>query len=247
MKPTCCIRKLFSVGISMLWVMGCFVNYGCSNDDESEVLTDKDGNEYKTKTFGTTIWMTENLKTTRFNDGSQIELHPNEETWFSLSRPVYCWYTNDETNHKASYGALYNWYAVTSGKLCPVGWHVPTEEEWQALEMFLGMSDTEASAPFGWRGEADNIGGKMKEAGLVHWSAPNKGATNESEFGALPGGARNLYGIYEYVNDYGYWWTSTDADNSNGIARSISYNLTSIYKSHYFKQSGFSVRCVINK
>ncbi len=209
-----------------------------------EPLADIDGNTYTAKTYGNQVWMLQNLKTTRFNDGSMIDIHTDYSTWFYLTKPVYCWYNNDEAAYKGVYGALYNWYTVASGKLCPHGWHVPDEQEWEELEIFLGMNPLEAAAPYGWRGETDNIAGKMKEVGFIHWSPPNKGATNESRFAALPGGCRNLYGTFEYVKDYAYWWTASEADTTYSWARSLSYNLTSVYKSQYYKQSGFSVRCI---
>jgi uncharacterized protein (TIGR02145 family) len=206
-------------------------------------LTDIDGNIYKARYYGDDVWMIENLKTTRFNDGTPIDLEPTFGTWFYLTKPAFCWYDNNETANKDTYGALYNWRAVHAGNLCPAGWHVPDEGEWMAMEVHLGMGALEADN-YGWRGDADQIGGKMKQEGVTLWNPPNLGATNASGFTALPGGGRNLYGTFEYKRDYGYWWTATETDSTYAWARSLSTNLHTIYKSQYYKQSGFSVRCV---
>ena len=108
---------------------------GCGKN----AVKDIDGNKYKTIKIGTQIWMAENLKTTHFNDGTSIVQIDKYDDWKGLISPAYCWYANDSTN-KEVYGALYNWYAVNTKKLCPKGWHVPTDEEWKQLEICLGMS-----------------------------------------------------------------------------------------------------------
>ena len=156
-------------------------------------VTDIDGNVYNTIGIGTQIWMKENLKTTKLNDGTAI---PNVTTWgewAGLSTPAYCWYNNDSPSYKNIYGALYNWHTVNTNKLCPSGWHVPSHDEWTVLESYLGGSAL--------------AGGKLKEAGIVHWTSPNTGATNESGFTALPGGFR--YGSDAFMQGEGRWWSST--------------------------------------
>lgn len=209
---------------------------------------DVDENVYKTITIGTQIWMSENLKTTKYNDDTPIPLVTDPTSWINLSTPAYSWcdsdsttwddilspdYTwrkNDVTNYINTYGILYNWYAVNTGKLCPIGWHVPSDTEWNLLTDYLGGEDV--------------AGTKLKESGTVNWSIPNKEATNETSFTALPGGYRSEYdGTFKGIGIYSYWWSSTES--SEGVTRwYIFYEHSSLYNSKYIKTSGYSVRCV---
>ncbi len=149
---------------------------------ETGTVTDIDGNVYQTIGIGSQYWTAENLKTTRFNDGTPIPLVTDNSTWEFLVAPGYCWYNNDEAASKEVYGALYNWYVVVSSKLPPEGWHVSTDAEWTILETFLGG--------------ITGAGGKLKETGTDHWLTPNTGATDETGFTALPGGIRAKDGSY---------------------------------------------------
>jgi len=117
-----------------------------------QILEDVDGNVYQTVTIETQVWMAENLKTTKYNDGSEIPLVLEQQAWYDLHAPGYCWYNNDESGNRDIYGALYNWYALDTGKLCPPGWHVPSDKEWATLIESLG-------------GEAV-AGGKLKDMGM---------------------------------------------------------------------------------
>ena len=164
---------------------------------------DGDGNNYPIVTIGTQTWMTENLKTTKYNDGTDIPLVIVDTAWNSLSTPAYCWYNNDFIN-KVNYGALYNWYTVSTSKLCPKGWHVLSDAEWTVLTTYLG----------------DNAGGKLKEAGFTHWSSPNTVATNESGFTALPGGFRWSSGYFYFVGYNGLWWSSSEYHTNYALSRS---------------------------
>jgi uncharacterized protein (TIGR02145 family) len=160
----------------------------------SETITDIDGNIYTTVKIGNQTWMAENLKTTTYNDGTPIPNVTDNTEWSNLTTGAYCWYDNDEASYKDTYGALYNWYTVETGNLCPSGWHVPTYTEWLVMESFLGDID---------------VGGKLKEAGTAHWLSPNTGATNESGFTALPAGARGTNPAdFIYLSELGIWWTS---------------------------------------
>jgi uncharacterized protein (TIGR02145 family) len=193
-------------------------------------VTDIDGNVYKTITIGTQVWMAENLKTTKYKDGTSIPLVTSNSAWESLTTPGYCWYNNDASTYKSSYGALYNWYTVNTGKLCPTDWHVPTEADWNSLTSYLG-------------GYA--AGGKLKEMGTAHWISPNTGATNSSGFTAMPGGFRGHFNAeFVSIGSYGRWWISTAYDASNAWNRMLGFNDTTIYIFDYDKQGGFSVRCV---
>jgi uncharacterized protein (TIGR02145 family) len=147
-----------------------------------------------------------------------------------LSSPGYCWYNNDQTTYGETYGSLYNWYVVETGKLCPIGWHVPTDAEWTTLYDFLGGFNI--------------AGGKLKETGTMHWNSPNIGATNESGFTALPGGNRSTIG-FNNVGSMGFWWTATEYSPSYAWVRFMDYNMIEgHWDSEAYKQRGFSVRCI---
>ena len=193
-------------------------------------VADVDDNTYTTVTIGTQIWMAENLKTTKFNDGTDIPLVTDNTSWINLSTPAYCWFNNNQTSYKSTYGALYNWFTVNSGRLCPAGWHVPTDTDWTMLSTFLG---------------GENIaGGKLKETGTIHWKSPNAGATNESGFTGLPGGNRTANAIFYDVGNFGYWWSSTESDGISSLLRYLNYNYSTFNNVSYDKRSGFSVRCL---
>lgn len=192
-------------------------------------VTDTDGNVYQIVTIGTQVWMAENLKTTRYDDGASIPLVSDSALWMSLSAPGFCWYYNEPATYKNTYGALYNWYAVNTGKLAPMGWHVPTNSDWATLITYLGGPSL--------------AGGKLKEAGTANWNSPNTGATNSTGFTALPGGAREPTGAFKSAGVYGAWWASA-ADTS---FCEMDYNDAAVTQyggtlvSHLF---GLSVRCI---
>ena len=214
--------------VCLLLLAGCSKNENPVNPN-SATVTDIDGNVYHTVTIGTQVWMVENLKTTKYNDGTVIPLVADSVAWINLTMSGYCWY-HDSITYKEPYGALYNWYAVRTGKLAPKGWHIPTDSEWTILTTYLG---------------GDSIaGGNMKEAGLTHWNSPNTGATNSSGFTALPGGGRNLDGIFNSMVGYGGWWTSTEFSATDAWNRSLSSYKAVVYRCNYSKKDGFSVRCV---
>jgi len=206
------------------------VTFTTTSGGVTGTVTDIDGNVYKTIQIGTHTWMAENLKTTKFKDGSAITSVTDAGPWINLSTPAYCWYNNDAATNKASYGALYNWYAINTGNLCLTGWHVPTDAEWTRLTTYMG-GETVA-------------GGKLKETGTGHWFNPNTGATNETGFTALPGGYRDGYnGIFEAIEDRGIWWSSVEYQNG-AMIWSIRYDSSTGGRGDGGKQDGFSVRCV---
>ncbi len=197
----------------------------------AKTVKDIDGNIYHSVTIGSQVWMTENLKVTHFNDGTPIILASDKDFWHSLSGPGYCWYNNDHSNKKP-YGALYNSFVVSNGNLCPVGWHIPDDNDWKVLAVYLG---------------GQNIaGGKLKEANTEHWISPNKGATNSSGFTALPGGVRSTYGRYDLIKTSGFWWSSTPdqygSDSYN--SRSLFYLEEILAPGGGDPRSGYSVRCI---
>jgi uncharacterized protein (TIGR02145 family) len=191
--------------------------------------SDIDGNIYSTVEIGNQVWMAENLRVTRYRDGTAIPNVIENTDWANLTigaRSVY----NDNIANDVIYGQLYNWYAVNDSRgLCPVGWHVPTDEEWTQLSNFLGI----------------NAGGKMKATGIQYWLSPNDGATNESGFTGLPGGFRFLDGRFFSVGSDGYWWSSTEDNNSqNPWFRNLVFDFMGLNRLNDSKRNGFSVRCV---
>lgn len=194
-------------------------------------IVDGDGNIYTSVVIGTQVWLVENMKTTRYNDGVT-----SIGTDFSGSAPAYAWYNNDISN-KPVYGALYNWYAVdassTGGKnICPVGWHVPSDEEWTTLTDYLGGTSL--------------AGGAMKEVGTMHWNSPNSGATNSSGFTALPGGYRYGDGTFHVLGNDGSHWSITQEGDSFAWYRSLYYIGTLVLSNYRDKRYGYSVRCVMD-
>lgn len=191
-------------------------------------VSDIDGNIYKTIKIDTMIWMAENLKTTKYNDGTAIPLVAGGSAWRALITPGYCWYNNRPAIYKSNFGALYNWFAVNTGKLCPVGWHVATNDEWLTLLTYLGGPDV--------------AGSKLKESGTAHWTDNSIETTNSSGFTALPGGqltSQNFIGCCLW----GKWWTATEysyfladiiimGNGNNVLAQGNSIN------------NGLSVRCL---
>ncbi len=193
-------------------------------------VTDTDGNVYHLDTIGAQVWMVENLRTTRFNDGTPIPLVTENVAWTALTTPGYCWNNNDSVANKGTYGALYNWYAVNTGKLAPKGWHVASDSEWGVLVITLGGDDSAA--------------GKLKEAGTVHWLFPNTGATNITGFSALPGGFRYDYGAFAAMGVSGCWWSSTAFVATDSWCRSMDYSTAAVARADDYRTFGLSVRCV---
>jgi len=208
--------------------------------DQAQTVTDKDGNIYDTVHIGTQVWLKENLATTKFNDGSLIPSVPNRTKWFALTSPGYCWYNNDSATYKNPYGALYNWYTVNTGKLCPTGWHVPTNEEWHTLVKFLDPSATDCYCT-----ESSLAGNDLKEAGLTHWGTGNT-ATNSSGFTALGGGFRNYYdSSFEGHTAVAYYWTATQyTPNPTVWQRILSNGNANVLEYLDYKNQGMSVRCM---
>jgi uncharacterized protein (TIGR02145 family) len=198
-------------------------------------LSDIEGNQYNVVKIGTQVWMKENLKTGKYNDGISIPLVTDGAAWSALITPGYCWYNNNAGANKATYGAMYNWYAAdgksNGGKnICPVGWHVPSDTDWTTLTTYLGGESV--------------AGGKLKETGTLHWLGPNTGATNESGFTALAGGIRYVSGLYDIIGIYGYWWSSSENSTTASYYRNLLYNYSYVYRYFSDKRVGYSVRCI---
>jgi uncharacterized protein (TIGR02145 family) len=203
-------------------------------------VTDIDGNLYYTVKIGDQQWMLENLRVTHYRNGDPIPNVTDSSTWESLTTGARCNYDNDE-GLAATYGRLYNWYAVDDSRnIAPEGWHVPTDDEWKQLEMHLGMNQAEADG-VAYRGTDE--GGKLKEAGTVHWAIPNEGATNESGFTALPGGVR-LIGRFQGAGFAALFWCSTDDSGDFAYLRTLEFLNSTVFRGGSSKRSGLSIRCV---
>lgn len=211
--------------------------------NQAQTVTDYDGNVYNEVTIGTQIWMKENLKVTHFNNGEIVPNVLDGFEWSTLTTGARCYYDNDSATHAQVYGALYNWFTVAdSRKLCPTGWHVPGDSEWNILEIYLDHSvDTTAMQ---WVGT--DIGGKLKEAGTTHWSSPNIGSTNTSGFSALPAGGRGFNGMYGGKGELEDWWTATIYDDTSAMKRYLYYYSAQIERSNWYKTCGWSVRCIMD-
>jgi len=194
-------------------------------------VKDKEGNIYKTVTLGKQIWMAENLRTTKYRNGDPIPNVTVNSNWAALTTGGLCWYNNDAAANHATYGVLYNWYAVNDPrKIAPSGWHVPSDEEWTVLTNFLAGKSY--------------AGGKLKGTSTSHWSDPNSGATNSSGFTALPGGYRNKDGVFKNLSFCGSWWATTEYTKSVAWYRYVDYGTSTIYNVSTYKTSGFSIRCI---
>lgn len=200
------------------------------------IVTDFDGNQYNPINIGSQIWLNKNLAVTHYNNGNPIAYLPVDGDWKLNVSGAYVYPENTPALGN-TYGLLYNWYAVANGNLCPAGWHVPSDAEWNVLTSFLG---------------GENIaGGKLKETGLNNWLTPNTGATNESGFTALPAGYRysspNVWdnGSFQSVGYQGYWWSTYDS-GSAAAGRWMGYNTAATNFSAWSKIYGLSVRCLKN-
>jgi len=216
-------------------------------------VVDIDSNFYKVVKIGEQIWMAENLKTTRLNDGTLIPFVSDAKQWLELKTPAFCWYdevpfAGDPVGYISTYGLLYNWYAVNTGKLCPDGWHVPSADEWVELEGFLG---TEVA------------GLKMKETGTLHWTSTSPEVTNESGFTAIPGGYRNRdrnipdLALFVMAGELASWWSASPVSNEISTSFAIYAPVVSgrsPSKNHWLlrrfdtthKIYGESIRCLKN-
>lgn len=180
-------------------------------------------------------WFVYNLDVTKLNDGTPIKYIENSQEWVTTTEPAYCYYENDPYKYEM-YGKLYNYHAINSGKLCPEGYRVPTKEDWQAL-----VEHIDPSADF-VKHEASTIaGGKLKDT--LFWVGANVGATNETGFGALPGGCRAYAGQYSMLGAFGYY-----AGVPNNYSVALRYATASIFmRDQISDYVGVSVRCVKDK
>ncbi len=235
---------MIKISSSAAIVFLCFLFIACEPDDPNYPpdnfshnfgsVTDIEGNVYRTIKIGTQTWMADNLKTTTYLDGSPIAHAEDNTQWMNNTDGAYSWYDNDQETYAEIYGAMYNWYAVNnSAGLCPSGWEVPNESQWETLTRYL---------------DGRNVaGGKMKEIGVAPdglWNDTNEGATNESGFSGIPGGYRSTGGSYYSIGDEGYWWSATSSSEQYAYVRTLRNLHTWLVGFVYYKISGHSVRCI---
>ena len=207
----------------------------------SGTVTDIDGNTYQTVQIGGQWWMAENLRVTHYRNGDAIPIVTDGDEWIDLTIGAYCNYENDP-DVVAVFGRLYNWYAVQDSRnIAPMGWHVPSDAELKQLEMYLGMSQSDADQT-DWRGTGE--GGKLKEAGTVDWYDPNTGATNASGFTARPGSFRGTDGNLYSLGYYAVFWSSTAGSSDAAWGRYMYYLESGVNRNNFYTIQGFSVRCV---
>jgi uncharacterized protein (TIGR02145 family) len=219
---------------------------GTGYGNEISVITKPDSG-VQSVTIGSQVWGLKNLAVTTYRNGDPIPQVTDSLQWYQLTSGAWCYYNNDPAMD-AVYGKLYNWYAVNDPRgLAPAGWHVPSDEEWKTLEIYLGMSQSQADSGVGWRGTDE--GNKLKEAGTSHWIL-STGATNSSGFTAQPSGMRaaydlGIYGHFEYLGNSGIWWTSTKSGFMDHVwMRILHTNVTRVQSNYTRPTDGISVRCV---
>jgi uncharacterized protein (TIGR02145 family) len=207
-------------------------------------VNDTDGNIYNVIQIGNQCWMKENLKTSRYSNGMAIPTGLSDTDWTNTTIGAFSDYNND-TSLVADYGRLYNWYAVVdTANVCPVGWHVPKQKDWDSLYLYI---DPSAQISSNNVGSAQNslVATSLKETGLTHWASPNANATNYWRFTALPGGKRDYNGVYSGLNYYGYYWSSSvEPTFGGGLYRMLYYNSTVIVLWSGSETFGASVRCL---
>ena len=240
------------IGIYPLIVLGLIMIFanGCSKDvdnDPPDSVKDVDGNVYSKVTIGTQVWLVENLKVTKYRNGDAIPNVTDGTQWSTLTTGAYCNFDNSTAN-AGIYGRLYNQYAVKTGNLCPTGWHVPTDPEWTALTDYL-----EANG-YSYDGAIPGINIAKSLSSTTLWqSSTGNGEVgntdypayrNKSGFTALPGGYRYFGGEFNELGQYGYWWTDTEAPQTDGWYWMWSYSSTNVFRNHTNPRDGFSVRCL---
>ena len=221
------------IAIGLITFVGC----GTSKKNISTTI-DLDGNTYKTVKIGTQEWMEENLNLDHFQNGDIIQEAKTKEEWFKAGenrQPACCNYDNNSSNGE-KYGKLYNFYAVSDPRgLALNGWHVPTDAEWTVLENYLGAN-----------GYSDKTGDALKSK--YDWKdirdGTSRNGTDDYGWLGLPGGYLNSLGVFDYIGNYGYWWSSSQYSTDNAWYRDLSRYDDYVYRNDYNKSYGFSVRCL---
>jgi uncharacterized protein (TIGR02145 family) len=236
---------------NVIKIMSCLamlaMQLACKKEQAELTVTDIDGNVYKTVKIGDQIWMAENLKTHKLNDGTPIAYVTSDVTWadINITSPMVCYHDNDVTNKDKS-GALYNWHAVNSGKLAPKGWHVPTDADWQKLTDYLIAN--------GYNYDGTTTGNKIGKslASISGWSVDDKvgsvgnaqAGNNKSGFNGSPGGCRYIDGTFSLLVPEGAYWWSSDFGQDGSFFHSLQYFTENLNYDYASPNAGLSVRCV---
>jgi uncharacterized protein (TIGR02145 family) len=218
------------------------VNFATIDSFPNSFVDSRDGHKYRWVKIGNQLWMAENLAYLPTVSPSAVN---------SRTSPIYYVYGyegNNVSEAKATtnfktYGVLYNWPAELTA--CPLGWHLPSDEEWKTLEIYLGMSNSEIDTNV--VRYSGTVGGKLKETGTVHWESPNTGATNSIGFGALPGGNRlSPGGPFVAMGRSAFFWSSTASAAGTNYPwdRLFSFDNDGSRRFADINSSGFSARCI---
>jgi len=208
-------------------------------------VEDIDGNQYEIVKIGSQYWFKSNLKVSKYRNRDTIPTWLSNSAWLNTNSGAYAIYDNDPVND-GLYGKLYNYYAVTDSRgLCPTGWHVPSDGDWNILVKYL---DPDADTACSNREQSSIAGGALKSTAMKltrgGWNSPNEGATNSSGFTALPGGFRWATGGFSSMTGYGYWWSSSVSSGSDAWGRGLYSSKSVIVRSNVDRAFGFSVRCL---
>jgi uncharacterized protein (TIGR02145 family) len=240
-------KKRLTILISLSCFTGLFIACSPEDNDSSDVCKDADGNIYQTITIGDQVWMAENLKSITYNDGTAITKQATSSSWSSTTSGAYCSYNNTQSN-VVTYGFLYNWYAVNTGKLCPEGWHIPSKAEWETLIDYLITNgynyDESTSEDKTAKALASSTGWALSTIeGTIGYEMTSNNSTG---FTALPGGGRGAAGAYFDLQNTACWWTSTEhtEDTDEAYFRALNSEWFDLYEASFDKHAGFSVRCV---
>lgn len=195
------------------------------------ICTARAQENFQSVKIGNQIWMQKNLDVTTYRNGDTIPMVSDNTLWQKLTTGAWCYYLNDSATYAATYGKLYNWYAVMDPRgLAPTGWHIPNNAEWNVL--------------VNWLGRVSIAGGKMKETGTTHWLTPNIDATNSSGFTGLPGGYRYYNGKFFDMEASGNWWSTSAPTTTDAWAYGLSFESGEVGTDGAYNRSGFSVRCI---
>ena len=229
---------------ALIFVFNILINIPSYSQSDAELIKDNDGNIYKTVKIGEQIWMKENLRVKHYNNGDEIEtLIPDTIDLTNFLQPKFEWPCDRNDSLVPDYGRLYTWYVINDKRgVCPIGWHIPSDEEFCILENYLEPNTDIECNILEHRGV--QIGNYLKEAGHIHWGDPETGADNRSGFTGLPAGIRYLSGKFDFLGLYTYYWTSTEFDSKKARTRRLYHDQTTVSRSHYFKKDALSVRCI---